>query len=133
MAIQKGGIMKKNDPNYIVKVEKAIAEKYGEEAIQNPKRYWTDEKEKQYVKQLKDLYKVMPFDNSIVWVKLPLSTLHKISIYLKSSGGEPISNVQMQSGKLILKGIKMQNFFGVKKSHKTWGHGILRDTILIEL
>ena len=55
MAIQKGGIMKKNDPNYIVKVEKAIAEKYGQEAIDNPKRHWTDEKEKQYVKQLKDL------------------------------------------------------------------------------
>ena len=56
MAIQKGGIMKKNDPNYIVKVEKAIAEKYGQEAIDNPKRHWTNEKEKQYVKQLKDLY-----------------------------------------------------------------------------
>ena len=55
MAIQKGGIMKKNDPNYIVKVEKAIAEKYGQEAIDNPKAHWTDEKEKEYVKQLKDL------------------------------------------------------------------------------
>ena len=49
MVIQKGGIMKKNDPNYIVKVEKAISEKYGEETIQNPKRYWTDEKEREYV------------------------------------------------------------------------------------
>ena len=49
--------MKNKDPNYVVKVEKAIAEKYGQEAIQNPKSYWTDEKEKEYVKQLKDLYK----------------------------------------------------------------------------
>ena len=56
MAIQKGGIMKKNDPNYIVKVEKAIAEKYGEDTIQNPKRYWTDEKEKQYLEDLKEFY-----------------------------------------------------------------------------
>ena len=49
--------MNKKDPNYIVKVEKAIAEKYGEETIQNPKSFWTDEKEKEYVNQLKDLYK----------------------------------------------------------------------------
>ena len=49
--------MKNKDPNYVVKVEKAIAEKYGEETIQNPKSFWTDDKEKEYVKQLKDLYK----------------------------------------------------------------------------
>jgi len=49
--------MKKKDPNYVVKVEKAIAEKYGNEAVQNPKSFWTDEKEKEYVDQLKDLYK----------------------------------------------------------------------------
>tara|TARA_B100000575_G_C23114020_1_gene643801 strand:+ start:1361 stop:2062 length:702 start_codon:yes stop_codon:yes gene_type:complete len=63
--------------------------------------------------KLKDLYKVMPFDNSIVWVKLPISALQKISVYLKSSGGEPISNVQMQSGKLILNGDQETDFFWV--------------------
>ena len=49
--------MTKKDPNYVVKIEKAIAEKYGEEAIQNPKAQWNDNKEKEYVRQLKDLYK----------------------------------------------------------------------------
>ena len=49
--------MTKKDPNYVVKIEKAIAEKYGEETIQNPKTHWSDAKEKEYVKQLKDLYK----------------------------------------------------------------------------
>jgi len=49
--------MSKKDPNYVVKIEKAIAEKYGNEAVQNPKSFWTDEKEKEYVNQLKDLYK----------------------------------------------------------------------------
>ena len=48
--------MKKKDPNYVVKLEKAIAEKYGEEAIQNPKSTWDDEKEKEYLKDLKKLY-----------------------------------------------------------------------------
>tara|TARA_Y100000034_G_scaffold46714_1_gene57600 strand:- start:784 stop:1158 length:375 start_codon:yes stop_codon:yes gene_type:complete len=48
--------MKKKDPNYVVKLEKAIAEKYGEEAIQNPEKDWNDEKEKQYLEDLKKLY-----------------------------------------------------------------------------
>jgi len=43
----------KRDQEYIVKVEQAIAKKYGEEAIQNPKKYWDDQKEKDYLAQLK--------------------------------------------------------------------------------
>lgn len=43
------------DLNQIVKLEKAISEKYGEETIANPKQYWTEEKEKQYLDQLKEL------------------------------------------------------------------------------
>ena len=47
----------KKDPNYAVKVEKAIAEKYGQEAIVNPKSQWDDEKEKEYLEQLKSNYR----------------------------------------------------------------------------
>ncbi len=39
--------MKDKDPNYIVKLEKAIAEKYGEDAVQNFKSGWTPEKAKE--------------------------------------------------------------------------------------
>lgn len=46
----------KEDPNYVVKVEAAIKEKYGEEAVQNPKKFWTQEKEKEHLKQLKEFY-----------------------------------------------------------------------------
>jgi len=45
--------MKNKDPNYLIKVEKAIAEKYGLEAIQNPKANWDPKKEKEYLEQLK--------------------------------------------------------------------------------
>jgi len=48
--------VKNKDPNYVVKIEKAIIDKYGEEAVQNPKSLWTDEKEKLYIDQLRDLY-----------------------------------------------------------------------------
>ncbi len=45
-----------DDPHYIVKLEKAIAEKYGHEAIQNPKKGWNEEKEKEYIEQQKRYY-----------------------------------------------------------------------------
>jgi formylmethanofuran dehydrogenase subunit E len=41
------------DYNEIAKYEKAIKEKYGEEAIQNPKKEWTQEKEIAYLEDLK--------------------------------------------------------------------------------
>ena len=43
----------KKDLNYIAKVEQAIAKKYGEEAIQNPAKFWDEEKEKKYLKDVK--------------------------------------------------------------------------------
>tara|TARA_Y100001963_G_C6742966_1_gene429981 strand:+ start:345 stop:749 length:405 start_codon:yes stop_codon:yes gene_type:complete len=46
---------KHDDPNYVAKVEKAIAQKYGKEAIQHPRSDWSDEKEKDYLEQLKKL------------------------------------------------------------------------------
>ena len=38
---------KDKDPHYVAKMEKAISDKYGEDAIQNPKNEWNTEKEKE--------------------------------------------------------------------------------------
>jgi len=46
--------MTEKDPNYIPKLEKAIAQKYGEEAINNPRRFWDDTKEKDYIVQSRE-------------------------------------------------------------------------------
>tara|TARA_R110002020_G_scaffold74871_2_gene191116 strand:+ start:1028 stop:1414 length:387 start_codon:yes stop_codon:yes gene_type:complete len=48
---------KKLDLNDIAKFEQAIAKKYGLEAIENPRKHWNDEKEKDYQEQLKELSK----------------------------------------------------------------------------
>ena len=40
-----------NKQDYIVKLEKAISQKYGEEATRNPKRFWDEDKEKEYLQQ----------------------------------------------------------------------------------
>jgi len=45
------------DPEYLIKVEKAIQEKYGDEVIQNPKISWNKEKEKDYLDQIKKIFK----------------------------------------------------------------------------
>ena len=50
--------MSKDDPNYVVKVERAIKEKYGEDAIAHPKAKWDKEKEKKYLKELKEFHKI---------------------------------------------------------------------------
>ena len=49
--------MKINNLDKVAQIEKAIAKKYGPEAIANPKSFWTDEKEKEYLEQLKEFYK----------------------------------------------------------------------------
>ena len=46
----------KKDLNYIAKVEKAMSKKFGRESIVNPKSGWDDEKEKEYLADLKEFY-----------------------------------------------------------------------------
>jgi hypothetical protein len=45
------------DLDEIASIEKAIREKYGDEAIQNPKKLWDEEKEKKHIEELKEFYK----------------------------------------------------------------------------
>ena len=46
----------KKDLNEIAKIEKAISKKFGKESIINPKSGWDDDKEKQYLENLKQFY-----------------------------------------------------------------------------
>ena len=50
-------LMKDKDLNYVAAVEKAISEKYGDEAIANPRANWDEEKEKEYLSQMREFYK----------------------------------------------------------------------------
>ena len=42
------------DPNKIAQLEQAIAQKYGAEAVDNPHKFWTPDKEKNYIEQSKN-------------------------------------------------------------------------------
>ena len=48
--------MKNKDLNKIAAIEKAIKEKYGDDAITNPKAFWDEDKEKEYLEQMKEFY-----------------------------------------------------------------------------
>ena len=48
--------MTTKDPDKIAAIEKAISKKYGNEAIQHPKADWDQDKEKEYLSQMKELY-----------------------------------------------------------------------------
>jgi hypothetical protein len=48
----------------------------------------------------------MPFENTLVWVELPVSVIPEIENYLINSGGEPMSNCKLIGGKLIINGMR---------------------------
>lgn len=51
---------------------------------------------------LGDIFKLMPFDNEVVLVRLPKERLNDMSKYISISGGEPISGAHYSSGQLLL-------------------------------
>lgn len=97
-----------------------------------------------------DMYKVMPFDNEIVWAELPMSALKDIETYLKKSGGEPIAGATLENGILklnsenkeastflvitsdyLLNGGDKMNFFEKRVSENAPGI-LLRDAMISE-
>lgn len=54
---------------------------------------------------LGDMFKVMPFDNEVVWVEMPVESLKDIAAYLTASGGEPIAGAVLKDGKLVVDGV----------------------------
>ena len=45
----------KKESNHIAEIERAIKKKYGDEAIQHPRKNWDEKKEKEYIEQVKEL------------------------------------------------------------------------------
>ena len=56
--------MKNKDPHLVVKLEKAIEKRWGTEAVENPKKHWTPEKEKKHSEEVKEFYKRKAFKDA---------------------------------------------------------------------
>ncbi len=65
-----------------------------------------------------DVYKVMPFDNRMVFLKLSLDKIPEMEVYLKEKGGEPIGGFKLEKGKLVFPDnlAKEKNYFWVVTS-----------------
>ena len=53
------------DLDYIARLERAISRKYGDEAILNPMANWSEDKEKDYLEQLKSLDKKETYSEKV--------------------------------------------------------------------
>lgn len=51
---------------------------------------------------LGDVFKMMPFDNEVVAVRMPRESLNDIARYLERSGGEPIAGMKLVNGELVI-------------------------------
>jgi 2',3'-cyclic-nucleotide 2'-phosphodiesterase (5'-nucleotidase family) len=60
-----------------------------------------------------DIYTLMPFDNKVVWVKLPVESLFDIQNYIIEKDGEPIGNARFNNGALVLKDSIKDTYFWV--------------------
>ena len=85
--------MSKKDPNYVVKIEQAIAKKYGDQTVQHPKKDWTDEKEKEYLQQQRELHYKLLQEEDIDKVEVNGVFVPKKLIKKNSNRSCPVCNV----------------------------------------
>lgn len=97
-----------------------------------------------------DIFKLMPFDNQVVWVEMPIESLDEITTYLTGRNGEPIGGAKLIDGKIIIdnskelsktfwvitsdylmKGGDNMSFFEKKISHQ-YSNQLLRDVFIEE-
>ncbi|MES2799766.1 MAG: 5'-nucleotidase [Bacteroidota bacterium] len=58
-----------------------------------------------------DVFKVMPFDNQVVWVKMPVAALKDIHAYILNSGGETVSNAIVTKDGIEVGGMTKEHAF----------------------
>lgn len=97
---------------------------------------------------LGDMYKLMPFDNEVMWVEMPWESLVDIKEYLIEKGGEPIAGATLMKDTLLLDGVieptesfwvitsdylmnggDRMDFFEMQMASR-YGTGLLRDAFI---
>lgn len=60
-----------------------------------------------------DIYKLMPFDNQLIALKLPVSQIVEIEAYVQKTGGEPIAGFTMVNGKIVIDNLAESSYLWV--------------------
>lgn len=72
---------------------------------------------------LSDIFKLMPFDNEVVFVKLPIFVKKEIEDYLIMKNGEPIGGAVLKDGELTIDELDDEDYFWVITSDYLLGGG----------
>ena len=70
-----------------------------------------------------NIFKLMPFDNTVVWVEFDKSVLNEIEQYFIKSGGEPLSNATFDGNKLLFEVTGLGDKFILITSDYLYGGG----------
>jgi 2',3'-cyclic-nucleotide 2'-phosphodiesterase (5'-nucleotidase family) len=71
-----------------------------------------------------NVYQLMPFDNQVVWVKMPKKSLTEIGAYLDQTGGEAIGGISYIQGEFIYDSLQFnQEYFWVLTSDYLFNGG----------
>ncbi|MES2557404.1 MAG: 5'-nucleotidase C-terminal domain-containing protein [Bacteroidota bacterium] len=60
-----------------------------------------------------DIYKLMPFDNQLIALKLPVDQIAEIEAYLQKTGGEPIAGFTVVNGKIVVDNLTESRYLWV--------------------
>ena len=60
-----------------------------------------------------DIYKLMPFDNQLIALKLPVDQINEIEAYLQKTGGEPIAGFTVVNGKIVIDNLAESRYLWV--------------------
>lgn len=60
-----------------------------------------------------DIYKLMPFDNQLIALKLPVNQIAEIEAYLQKTGGEPIAGFTVVNGKIVFDNLGESSYLWV--------------------
>ena len=72
---------------------------------------------------LSDIFKLMPFDNEVVFVKLPIAVKKEMEDYLLMKNGEPIGGAVLKDGELTIDQLDDEDYFWVITSDYLLGGG----------
>ena len=63
-----------------------------------------------------DIFKVMPFDNEVVIVKMPIESLTELAEYIIKSGGEPISGAVLRYESIMFDNSNLGDYYYILTS-----------------
>ena len=109
------------NPDKIAALEKAIAKKYGDDAVQNPQAQWDEIKEEEYLEQMKQLYAKIKVNESFE-EKIDINGI-KVSKKLLNKGSDRTCAACFKFSFNLADDIYMSKYDCCQRCHIQWVEG----------